>query len=439
IFGNECGLVELGLSLPITLTSWHVLVATVATRAMSYCTSGLADVGEADEVLNWRQWLTAFFPIGFLFSVGLGLSYLYLSVSSIQMVKPGIPIGILLADWIFRASRPNDVFLNILVTFGIAIAPYTSTVAPGISGLVKDLSIVAGSAHVFQIPLTTLQWLGCGISLVGIARCKLELSQSWNVSWPNFLRPKRRLSAVVSGILLLGAVASATLYFIGDPNHAEAVLSSQKTPARRPRLSRKDTPGRESSSKRQAIIDNFYRMGEISWPNYFDELDSAALAPLTRELADALEIDRIFMLSPTGCGVGQSYVEEGCGRGETYSNLECLVQPLSSCSIADATAPGVDVIDAPTNPAMVSAFREAPTVWRERLAELHPEANLTEGFFRYWWRAQSAAYITRLNRHTSQAVRTMRHNSSLHAAWSAGSKEGNPAPYPLHTGTINLH
>ncbi|KAG5460473.1 MAG: hypothetical protein BJ554DRAFT_7476 [Olpidium bornovanus] len=252
------------------------------------------------------------------------------------------------------------------------------------------------------------------------------------------------MPADVCRIILFGAAIYATLYFIGRPNYVDVSLTSQKTHVRRA-LSRKDTLGRESSPRRQAMIDNLYQMGNIPWPNYFDNLDGADLAPLTRELAHALDSDRIFLLKPTGCGVGQAYVENGCGRGESYSNFECLFQPLSSCSLEDASAPGVDVIDVPGYSKMTGdsfgdfSLGEVPAVWKKRLAELHPDAQLTDGFLRYWWRAQSAAYIARLNSHTSAAVSVLRHNESQHAAWSHGRKGGKPVPYPLPAGTVSLH
>ncbi len=54
-------------------------------------------------------------------------------------------------------------------------------------------------------------------------------------------------------------------------------------------------------------------------------------------LGHALQYERIFLWDPRGAHVGQEYVDPGCGRGEPYSNWDCLFEPLSICSAENAT------------------------------------------------------------------------------------------------------
>jgi len=54
-------------------------------------------------------------------------------------------------------------------------------------------------------------------------------------------------------------------------------------------------------------------------------------------LGHALQYERIFLWDPDGQHVGQEYVDPGCGRGELYSNWDCLFEPLSTCAAGNAT------------------------------------------------------------------------------------------------------
>jgi drug/metabolite transporter (DMT)-like permease len=74
-----------------------------------------------------RTYLRAILPIGLLFSLSLvcgNVTYLYLSVSFIQMLKAAAPIAVLLATWLFRLSEPSlSAFGNIcIIVVGVVVA-----------------------------------------------------------------------------------------------------------------------------------------------------------------------------------------------------------------------------------------------------------------------------------------------------------------------------
>jgi len=72
--------------LSITLTTWHMLFATIATQILARTTS----LVEKSVDMNPRLYFTAILPVGMCFSLSLILSnlvYLYLSMSFIQMLK----------------------------------------------------------------------------------------------------------------------------------------------------------------------------------------------------------------------------------------------------------------------------------------------------------------------------------------------------------------
>ena len=54
-------------------------------------------------------------------------------------------------------------------------------------------------------------------------------------------------------------------------------------------------------------------------------------------LGHALQYERIFLWNPRGKHVGQEFVDPGCGRGESYTNWDCLFEPLSICAAGNAT------------------------------------------------------------------------------------------------------
>lgn len=73
---------------PIFLTAWHLLFGTIMTQVLARTTT-LLD-GRHKVKMTGRTYLRAIVPIGFFFSLSLicgNVSYLYLSVSFIQMLK----------------------------------------------------------------------------------------------------------------------------------------------------------------------------------------------------------------------------------------------------------------------------------------------------------------------------------------------------------------
>lgn len=86
---------------PIMLTSWHLVFATVCTQLMARFTT-LLD-GRKNVKMTGRVYLRAIVPIGAAFSLSLicgNLTYLYLSVSFIQMIK----VWRNMATWVSRTS-----------------------------------------------------------------------------------------------------------------------------------------------------------------------------------------------------------------------------------------------------------------------------------------------------------------------------------------------
>ncbi|KAF2772518.1 TPT-domain-containing protein [Teratosphaeria nubilosa] len=112
---------------PIFLTTWHLLFATVMTQLMARFTTTLDSRKKVP--MTGHIYLRKIVPIGAMFSLSLicgNLTYLYLSVSFIQMLKATMPIAVLLTSWIMRVSEPSLKTLgNVsLIVVGVIIASY---------------------------------------------------------------------------------------------------------------------------------------------------------------------------------------------------------------------------------------------------------------------------------------------------------------------------
>lgn len=110
---------------PVILTTYHQAFATVMTQLMAHFTT-LLD-GRKNVKMTGRVYLRAVVPIGIFFSMSLicgNLTYLYLSVAFIQMLKATTPVAVLISSWAVGVSKPNlRQFLNVsAIVVGVIIA-----------------------------------------------------------------------------------------------------------------------------------------------------------------------------------------------------------------------------------------------------------------------------------------------------------------------------
>jgi hypothetical protein len=125
ILFNKWILSTLGFAYPVLLTTFHLTFATIMTQLLARYTT-LLD-GRKTVKMTGRVYLRAIVPIGFFFSLSLicgNLTYLYLSVAFIQMLKATTPVAVLLSSWALGVSQPNlKVFLNVsTIVVGVVIA-----------------------------------------------------------------------------------------------------------------------------------------------------------------------------------------------------------------------------------------------------------------------------------------------------------------------------
>ncbi|KAI1093836.1 TPT-domain-containing protein [Rostrohypoxylon terebratum] len=127
ILFNKWILDTLEFRYPVILTTYHLSFATVATQLMARYTT-LLD-GRKSVKMTGRVYLRAIVPIGVFFSLSLicgNLTYLYLSVAFIQMIKATTPVAVLLSSWAMGLAPPNlKQLANVsAIVVGVMIASF---------------------------------------------------------------------------------------------------------------------------------------------------------------------------------------------------------------------------------------------------------------------------------------------------------------------------
>ncbi|KAJ5792796.1 sugar phosphate/phosphate translocator [Penicillium pulvis] len=112
---------------PIVLTTWHLTFATIMTQILARTTTVLD--GRKTVKMTGRVYLRAIVPIGLMFSLSLicgNMTYLYLSVAFIQMLKATTPVAVLLATWGMGMAPVNyKTLMNVsIIVVGVVIASF---------------------------------------------------------------------------------------------------------------------------------------------------------------------------------------------------------------------------------------------------------------------------------------------------------------------------
>ena len=115
--------------------------------------------------------------------------------------------------------------------------------------------------------------------------------------------------------------------------------------------------------------------------------------------------------------------EDDCPPGAS-AGAECFLLPPSSCTLADARAPGADTIDLrfglagkPFGMHWTHVPRAFLAVWRaEGLAVVIDGETQQPEAMKYWWRAQATAYLLRFNAHALGEMKRLRLGGAVRAA-----------------------
>ncbi|KKA29836.1 hypothetical protein TD95_000464 [Thielaviopsis punctulata] len=127
IIMNKWILDTLNFRYPVLLTTYHLSFATFMTQMLARTTT-LID-GRKKINMTPDVYLRGIVPIGVCFSLSLicgNVTYLYLSVSFIQMLKATTPVVVLLSSWAMGNTQPKmSVLLNVsVIVVGVIIASF---------------------------------------------------------------------------------------------------------------------------------------------------------------------------------------------------------------------------------------------------------------------------------------------------------------------------
>ncbi|KAK9441566.1 DUF250 domain membrane protein [Metarhizium brunneum] len=248
ILFNKWVLDTLNFRYPVILTTYHMAFATIATQLMARFTP-LLD-GRKTVKMTGRVYLRAVVPIGLFFSLSLicgNLTYLYLSVAFIQMLKATTPVAVLIAGWSLGVSQPNlKQFLNVsTIVVGVIIASFGEInfvlvgVLYQIGGIIFEalrLTMVQrllSSADFKMDPLVSLYYFApvCAVMNGVVALLweipKVSMTDVYNVGlFTFFLNGLCALMLNVSVVFLIGKTSAVVLTLCGVLKDIMLVVAS---------------------------------------------------------------------------------------------------------------------------------------------------------------------------------------------------------------------
>nr|AKR71443.1 UDP-galactofuranose transporter [Aspergillus glaucus] len=230
---------------PIILTTWHLAFATFMTQLLARTTT-LLD-GRKTVKMTGRVYLRAIVPIGLFFSLSLicgNVTYLYLSVAFIQMLKATTPVAVLFATWGMGMAPVNlKVLMNVaLIVLGVVIASFGEIkfVFIGfmfqIGGIIFEATRLVmvqrllSSAEYKMDPLVSLYYFApvCavmnGITALFLEVPNLTMGHIYNVGvWTLLANAVVAFLLNVSVVFLIGKTSSLVMTLC-DPRHWHPVL-----------------------------------------------------------------------------------------------------------------------------------------------------------------------------------------------------------------------
>ena len=224
---NKWLLAYSGFPFPITLTMWHMLfcstIGFLVVRVLKLVKS---------HNMSGRDYLARVMPIGILYAASLWLSnssYLYLSVSFIQMTKSLMPglvyaTGVALGTETFSATSAANM---VLIAFGVVICALGEANLV-VKGLVQQLSALLFEAA--RLTLVQILMNAKGLQMNPLQSlyyvspaCLLGLSIPWRERSSGRGRGARRGGGSVRGGGAAAAAAAAEAVAAASPRGSLAV------------------------------------------------------------------------------------------------------------------------------------------------------------------------------------------------------------------------
>ena len=192
--------------------------------------------------------------------------------------------------------------------------------------------------------------------------------------------------------------------------------------------------------------------------NKFPGDDAYGLGAIIQRISDylsvAIQTDSILLyaedLSP-----GEHFIQDPANGGDSSCGrtLDCIFQKLSNCRTKDqqglnsrvqsifAVPASHDGIDLDAEAYITKHGSPIPPVFKTALEVIQPD--ITAEMLKYWWRAQAAAYIMRLNNKATSRMKELRLGKDVEQMgihWDIdGQSQIVDLPFPIPEGTFSMH
>lgn len=185
--------------------------------------------------------------------------------------------------------------------------------------------------------------------------------------------------------------------------------------------------------------------------------DLYGIGALFQNIADYLSIaiqTNSILIYASNTPPGQNFIEGGSNENKSCGrSLDCIFQELSGCKgsihmkegeqSAFFSADSNEVIDYDLDvPAYLKkSGSPIPLLFETALKKIQPD--ITGEMLKYWWRAQAAGYLMRLNADAAKSMKKLRLGEGvgqLGMQWDMNGEAQNVTfPFPMPEGTISMH
>jgi hypothetical protein len=192
--------------------------------------------------------------------------------------------------------------------------------------------------------------------------------------------------------------------------------------------------------------------------NKFPGDDAFGIGAIVQRISDYLSIaiqTNSILLYSEDLSPGEHFIQDPADGGDKSCgrSFDCIFQKLSKChsksqegverkvqSVFDIPGHGSEA-DVDPDAYLAKHGTQIPPIFETALKMIQPD--ITGEMLKYWWRAQAAGYIMRLNNKASSRMKELRlgnDTEQLGIQWDVnGQPQETNLPFPMPEGTISMH
>lgn len=222
ILFNKHVLANMDFPFPMFLTTWHMVLAAILTQIMSRTTKMLPGVAEGK--VDSKTMQTQILPVALCFAISLvfaNKTYIYLSVSYIQMLKAFTPVAVLIFSFLAGLEKSSclELYIVVVICTGVAMTSVGELHFSWVGFTFQSLAIMAESTRLVLTnllmkqlkldPLSSLYYIApvCAV-FIGVACSYFEFSQ---LPWDRMLTQEFALMMLINGFVAFGLNVAVVL------------------------------------------------------------------------------------------------------------------------------------------------------------------------------------------------------------------------------------